>query len=350
MTDFSFISFPEPNFGTAMKNLIYLLSILAIACQPSSPNEEKIVADPLPSWNDGQTKNALLQFVDDVVEENGSRFVEVNERIAVFDNDGNLWSEKPAYFQLLFALDRLHEMYPDHPEWDTIRAFRLALADHPDSLKELHTADLLKIVQITHGNSTMEDFERQVEDWIRTAKHPRFDRPYTDLVYQPMLELINYLKANDFKVFIVSGGGAAFMRPWVEEVYGIPRHQVIGSQIQAKFEIKDGKPLMTRLPAIGFIDDKEGKPVGIYHHIGRKPILCSGNSDGDLAMMQWTTTNDHPHLNLLLHHTDSVREWAYDRNSPIGHLDRALMMAQEKGWAIIDMSRDWKVIYPFELN
>lgn len=331
--------------------LALLISLLACDQPGNQQNPENGIKelDPLPSWNAEDVKQSIIDFVSISTNENSADFIPVAERIAVFDNDGNLWSEKPVYFQLFFAMDRVKELAPQHPEWETEQPYKAVLEEDMNELMKYGEHGLLQIVMATHAGNTTEEFEEIVKVWLATAKHPRFNRAYTDLVYQPMLELINYLQKNDFKTFIVSGGGIEFMRPWVEEVYGIPRDQVIGSSIKTKFEFLNGKPEIVRLPEIDFIDDKEGKPLGINRFIGRKPVFCSGNSDGDLQMMQWTAAGEGKRFMLYLHHTDSIREWAYDRNSSVGRLDRGLDEATEKGWSIINMKEDWKVIYPFEL-
>jgi hypothetical protein len=303
--------------------------------------------DPLPSWNDGEAKRSILQFVADVTRPGGDKFVPPAERIAVFDNDGTLWSEQPMYFQLAFAIDRVHAMAPKHPWWKQKQPFKAALEGDLETVFAGGEHALLELVMATHAATTTEQFERIVSDWLAKSKHPRFQRPYTECVYQPMLELLAYLRANDFKTWIVSGGGIEFMRPWTEKVYGIPPEQVIGSSIKTKFEVRGGKPVLLRVPEVNFIDDKAGKPVGIHQFIGRRPIAAFGNSDGDLQMLQWTTGGDGPSLAVLVHHTDAEREWAYDRESKIGRLDKALDEAREKGWTVISMKEDWKEIYPF---
>jgi hypothetical protein len=306
------------------------------------------ISDPLPSWNEGTVKSAIVEFVEDVTDNNSPNFVEIPDRIAVFDNDGNLWSEKPVYFQFLFAIDRIRTMASEHPEWKTKQPFKTVLEGDLETLGSYGEKGMLELLMATHAGMTTEEFEVIVKDWIRTARHPRFDRPYNELIYQPMLELLSYLRSNGFKTFIVSGGGIEFMRSWVEEAYGIPRDQVVGSSIKTEFKIKDGQPVLMRLPELDFIDDKEGKPVGINRFIGRKPIFCSGNSDGDLAMMQWTASGPGKRMMLYLHHTDSLREWAYDRKSHVGRLDKGLDEALQKKWTVISMKEDWKVVYPFE--
>lgn len=302
----------------------------------------------LPSWNEGATKQSLIRFVKDVSTPGGSKFVPPAERIAVFDNDGTLWSEQPMYFQLAFALDRVKALAPQHPEWREKQPFKAVLEGDLQTVFAGGEHALLELVMATHAGNTTEEFTRSVQEWLATTEHPKTGRPYTEMVFQPMLELLTHLRENGFKTYIVSGGGIEFMRPWTEGVYGIPPEQVIGSSIKTKFELRDDNPVLTRLPEINFIDDKAGKPVGINQHIGRRPIAAFGNSDGDLQMLQWTTSRSGGGFALLVHHTDLEREWAYDRSSSIGRLDKALDEAQAMGWTVVDMKRDWKVIYPFE--
>jgi phosphoserine phosphatase len=327
-----------------MKLLIrfFTLVIMLSACVVQA------AVDPLPSWNPGPAKDAVLQFVRDVKTPGQPKFVRAEDRIAVFDNDGTLWSERPAYFQLFFALDRVKALAPNHPEWKTKQPFKAALEGDLKTVFSGGEHALIELVMASHAGNTTEEFEQIVIEWIGTAKHPRFKRPYTDCVFQPMLELLSYLRANGFKTWIVSGGGIEFMRPWVEKVYGIPPEQVIGSSIKTRFEIRDGKPVLVRLPEIDFIDDKGEKPVGIHKFIGRRPIAAFGNSDGDLQMLQWTAAGSGSRFCLYVHHTDAEREWAYDRKSSIGRLDKGLDEAKAKGWTVVDMKNDWKVIYPFE--
>ena len=305
-------------------------------------------ADSLPSWKDGKTKQSIIDFVTKVTKEGSPDFVPPEERIATFDNDGTLWAEQPMYVQLVFALDRVKTLAPQHPEWKDQEPFASLLKGDVKGALAGGEHAILEILMATHAGMTTEEFETIVKDWIATAKHPTTKRPYTEMVYQPMLELLAYLRANDFKTFIVSGGGIEFMRPWTEKVYGIPPEQVIGSSIKTRFESPDGKPVLVRLPELNFMDDKEGKPVGINQHIGRRPIAAFGNSDGDLQMLQWTTAGQGPRFALYVHHTDAEREWAYDRKSSIGRLDKGLDEAREKGWTVLDMKQDWKIIYPFE--
>lgn len=309
-----------------------------------------VTRDPLPSWNDGPNKRAILDFVASVTTPGSVNFVPQEERIATFDNDGTLWSEQPMYFQLVFALDRVKELAPQHPEWRQKQPFKAALEGDLKTVFSSGNHGLLELGLETHSGMTTEEFTQVVKDWLATAKHPRFNRPYNECVYKPMLELLVHLRANGFKTFIVSGGGIEFMRPWTEQVYGIPPEQVVGSSIKTKFEMRDGKPVLVRLPEINFIDDKADKPVGINQHIGRRPIAAFGNSDGDLQMLQWTAAGDGPNLMVYIHHTDSEREWAYDRESHIGRLDKGLDEANTKGWIIVDMKKDWKVVYPFQMR
>jgi hypothetical protein len=300
----------------------------------------------LPSWNDGEPRSAIIAFVERVTDPQDADFMPVDERIAVFDNDGNLWSEKPAYFQLLFAIDRVKALAPKNPEWKDKQPFKAVLENDMDALVASGEKGLIDLVLATHAGMTTVEFEQVVTDWLAEARHPRFDRPFTELIFQPMLELLDYLRDNGFKTFIVSGGGVEFMRPWVQGVYGIPPEQVVGSTIKVEFEMRDNGPVLVRKPEIDFIDDKAGKPVGIHQFIGRKPIFASGNSDGDLQMLQWATAGDGPSFGLILHHTDAEREWAYDRESHVGRLDKALDLAPASGWVVIDMKKDWKRVYP----
>ncbi len=304
--------------------------------------------DPLPSWNDGKAKQSIIDFVTKTTKKGAPEFVLPAERIATFDNDGTLWPEQPMYFQVLFAIDRVKALAPQYPEWKDKEPYASLLKGDIKSALAGGDHKIIEILQATHAGMTTDEFERIVKDWIATAKHPATKRLYTEMVYQPMLELLAYLRANGFKTFIVSGGGIEFMRPWVEKVYGIPPEQVIGSSIKIKYEMRDGKPVLMRLPELNFMNDLEGKPIGIHTQIGRRPIAAFGNSDGDLQMLQWTTAGQGLRFALYVHHTDAEREWAYDRNSSIGHLDKGLDEAQAKGWTIVDMKQDWKIIYPFD--
>ena len=302
----------------------------------------------LPSWNDGPTKQNIVDFVRRVTT-TGPQFVKLEDRIAVFDNDGTLWSEQPMLFQFAFAIDRLKALARQHPEWKDKQPFAAVLEGDMKAVATGGEHAIAELIMVTHAGTTTEQFSRIVGDWIASARHPRFDRLYTDLVFQPMLELLAYLRANGFKTFVVSGGGVEFLRVWAERVYGIPPEQVVGSSIVTNFEMIAGVPVLTRLPKINFIDDNAGKPVGINMHIGRRPLAAFGNSDGDLQMLQWTTDDTGSRFGLLVHHTDSVREYSYTA-TPFGKLDVALMEAKANGWTVVDMKRDWTRIYPFEAN
>ena len=306
------------------------------------------IAPPLASWNDGPAKEAIVRFVTEVSTQDAPTFVASSERIAVFDNDGTLWAEQPLYFQLMFVLDRIKAMAPQHPEWQRAEPFKSILAGDMKAALAGGGKAVAELIAATHAGMTTVEFETQVKDWLATARHPRFNRPYTDLVYQPMVELLAYLRANGFKTYIVSGGGIEFMRPWTEQVYGIPPEQVIGSQGRLAFEMRGGAPVLVKLPQIDLVDDRAGKPIGIQKHIGRRPIAAFGNSDGDLEMLQWTMARSGPHFAALVHHTDVEREWNYDRESKIGALDKALDEAQAKGWTVVDMRRDWKKVFAFQ--
>jgi phosphoglycolate phosphatase-like HAD superfamily hydrolase len=320
--------------------LLFLLALLL--------STETTRAEPLASWNDSAAKAAVLEFVARVTTESHPDFVPPAERIAVFDNDGTLWSEQPIYFQLAFALDRIRALAPEHPEWEDQPLFKAVLDGDLKALSAGGERAIVEIIKASHAGMTTDEFEATVRDWVATARHPRFDRPYTDLVYQPMLELLAFLRENSFKSFIVSGGGIEFMRPWVERVYGIPPEQVIGSSIKVMYEMRNDAPVLVRLPEVDFINDKAGKPVGIHKFIGRRPIVAFGNSDGDLEMLQWTTSGEGPRLGVIVRHTDGDREWSYDRQSSIGHLDVALDEADRRGWIVVDMKRDWRWVYTFD--
>jgi len=302
--------------------------------------------DPLPSWNDGAAKRSITDFVARVTTPGGTAFIPPEQRIATFDNDGTLWCEQPMYFQFAFALDRIKAMAPQHPEWKTTQPFKAILGKDTKALEASGEKGLLQVMAATHAGMTTEQFSKAVTDWIATARHPRFNRPYTELVYQPMLELLAYLRGNGFKTFVVSGGGVEFMRPWMEKVYGIPPEQVVGSSGDVKFGIgADGKPELTKLAKIEFIDDGPGKPAGINRFIGRRPVFAFGNSDGDLQMLQWTTAGAGARFAGIVRHTDADREYAYDRQSKIGKLDKALDEAGARGWTVVDMKKDWKQVF-----
>ncbi|MFL5158176.1 MAG: HAD family hydrolase [Microvirga sp.] len=302
--------------------------------------------DPLPSWNDGPAKQAIVAFVTDVTREGSPDFVPPSERVATFDNDGTLWIEQPIYVQFAYALERVRALAPQHPEWKETQPFKAVLEGDMSALAAAGEKGAVEIVAATHAGMTPDEFKQQVKEWLATAKHPRFERRYEELVYQPMLEVLTYMRANGFKTFIVSGGGIEFIRAFAEKSYGIPPDQIVGSSIVTKFERRDGRPTLFRLPEVNFVDDGPGKPVGINQHIGLRPIAAFGNSDGDLQMLQWTTEAGGRRLGVVVHHTDAEREYAYDRNSKVGHLDKALDAASVDRWTVVDMKRDWKTIFP----
>src|SRR5262245_56555953 len=317
--------------------LAWFLFAASIAC-----------AQPLPSWNDGPAKARILAFVQAATDKAGKDFVPPEERIATFDNDGTLWCEQPMYVQMAFVLDRVNELAPQHPEWKTQQPFKAVLERDFKALAAQGEKGMMQLIAATHTGMSSEEFNRIASHWIASARHPKFKRPYAELVYHPMLEVLAYLRENGFKTFIVSGGGIDFMRPWTEKVYGIPPEQVVGSTGKLKYEVRDGKPALMRLPGIDLIDDGPGKPVGIQTHIGRRPIAAFGNSDGDLQMLQYTAAGGGARLMVIVHHTDAEREYAYDRKSSVGRLDKALDEANAKGWTVVDMKTDWKKIFPFE--
>jgi phosphoglycolate phosphatase-like HAD superfamily hydrolase len=304
-----------------------------------------IAADPLPSWNDGPAKSAITGFVTKVTTA-GSDFVPPEERIAVFDNDGCLWAEQPMYFQAFYIFDRIKQLAPQHPEWKGKEPFASVLKGDLKAALAGGEKSLLDMAMATHAGITTEEFDKSVGVWLATAKHPITGKPYTQMVYQPMLELLAHLRANGFKTFIVSGGGIDFLRVFAEKSYGVPPEQVIGSSIKAKYELRDGKPVIVKVPELNHIDDKAGKPVGIHHHIGRRPIFAAGNSDGDFEMLEWTTAGLGLRFGLLIHHDDAEREFAYDRDSHIGKLDKGLDEGPERGWTIVSMKNDWNTIHP----
>lgn len=324
-----------------MKYLSHLIGVLALAITSSVS-----AGEPLASWNDGANKQRIITFVESVTDSGSPEYVPVPERIAVFDNDGTLWSEKPIYFQLYYVIDRVKAMAPDHPEWKTTEPFASLLKGDMEGVAASGEKGLMKLLAATHAGMTSDEFLDTTTEWINTARHPATGKLYTGMVFQPMLELLDYLRANDFKTFIVSGGGIEFMRPWSEAVYGIPPEQVVGSSLKMQYELRDGSPVLVKLADLDFIDDKAGKPVGIQSHIGRRPIFAAGNSDGDFQMLEWTTSGDGARLGLLVHHTDADREWAYDRDSLTGKLSRGLDEAAGRGWLLVDMKNDWGAIYP----
>jgi len=344
------------NFKNVLKPIFSVIIITTLFnCQEVKEKGTQEVAkaeaiDPLPSWNDSASKEAIMSYVSDVTNTESQNFIPIADRISTFDNDGNLWSEQPAYFQLFFAIDRVKELASEHPEWQTEQPFKAALEDDMETLMKSGEHGLLQLVMASHAGSSTEEFDAIIKDWIKTAVHPTKKVGYDKLVYQPMLELLQYLRANDFKTYVVSGGGVDFMRAFVSPIYDIPAEQIIGSRIKTEFDYNDGNPKIIRTAGIDFIDDKDGKPLNIQKIIGKKPVFASGNSDGDLPMLQWTASNTHKNFMLYLHHTDVVREWAYDRDSHIGKLDKGLDQANKDGWTVIDMEKDWKVIFPFELT
>jgi phosphoglycolate phosphatase-like HAD superfamily hydrolase len=325
------------------------LALLAMALCAVAGGRALAQSDPLPSWNDGPAKKSITDFVTRVTTQGGADFVPPEQRIATFDNDGTLWCEQPNYFQAIFALDRVKAMAPDHPEWKNKQPFKDFLVGDKKALAAQGEKGLLTLVMAAHSGMTTDQFAKSVADWLATARHPRFNRPYNELIYQPMVELLGYLRANGFKTFIVSGGGVEFMRVWTEKAYGIPPEQVVGSSGVDKFEIgAGGKPVLMKLAKVEFVDDGPGKPVGINRFIGRRPIFAFGNSDGDLQMLQWTTAGSGARFAGIVHHTDAVREYAYDRQSKVGKLDKAWDEAKAKGWTLVDMKQDWEKVFAFE--
>ena len=324
-------------FRTLTAALLLALGLVA----PAAP-----AAEPLPSWNDGAAKARIVAFVQGVTDPRSRSYVPPAERIAVFDNDGTLWSEQPAYFQLAFAIDRVKALAPQHPEWKTKQPFQGVLEGDLKAVAATGERGLMELVMATHAGSTTEEFAASVRQWVKTARHPTLKRPYTELVFQPMLELLAYLRANGFKTYIVSGGGIEFMRVFAEEVYGVPPEQVIGSTIATKYELRDGKPVIVREPKLDFIDDKAGKPLAINKFIGRRPIAAFGNSDGDFEMLEWTTAGAGPRLAAIVHHDDAAREFAYDRDSHIGKLRRGLDEGPQRGWLILSIKNDWNAVHP----
>lgn len=343
-----------------LKKTGLLLSSISLAMLISCTNTETEVTvekvaktptetvDPLPSWKDTENKKAIIAYVNEVTNKESEYFIPVNARITTFDNDGTLWSEQPMYFQLFFAIDRVKAMAADHPEWQNQQPYQAILENDLEALKKQGMKGIGEVIMTTHAGNTTEEFDAIVKDWVATAKHPTKNKGYNELVYQPMLELLAYLRANDFKTYIVSGGGVDFMRAFVTEVYGIPAEQIIGSRIKTEFDFNDGNPVIRRVVGLDYNDDKAGKPLNIQKIIGKKPVLAAGNSDGDLQMLQWANSNSYKSFPLYVHHTDSVREWAYDRDSHIGTFNNGYDYATEKGWTIVDMAKDWKVIYPYE--
>lgn len=332
--------------------LISFLAMIFTGCCPRQTSENSpsslsdLLEDPLPSWHDGETKQAVIDFVTKTTSEGNTDFVPLSDRIACFDNDGTLWNEYPVYAQFMFSFDRIRVMAPEHPEWKQEQSFKALLEGDMKQVWSSSLPELLKLVAAAQANTTTDEFAQAVTIWMDTAVNPKTGRHYDEMIYRPMVELLNYLRANGYKTFIVSGSGIDFMRPWTEEAYGIPPDQVIGSSYVVKYELRDGIPILYRLPEINFVDDKENKPVGIHQHIGKRPVFTTGNSDGDYAMLQWTSTGPGPRFGMIIHHTDSIREAAYDSLSSIGHLEKGLKDAAKYNWVVVDMKEDWKEIYP----
>jgi hypothetical protein len=332
--------------------LILGLVIIFISCKNKDSNSQPVnyavihTSDPLPAWNDTDHKKAIISFVEKITSKGSPDFVPVAERIATFDNDGTLWSEQPLYFQFIFTFDQIKNMAPQHPEWKNKQPFKAAIEGDFKTVMESGTDAINELVMTASQGFTSDEFAQIVKDWLAMARHSKTGKLYTEMVFQPMVELLGYLRANGFKTYIVSGGGAEFMRPWTERVYGIPPEHVIGTSFTMKYEMRNGKSEIVQTPGLNFVDDNEGKPVGIYQYIGRRPIASFGNSDGDLEMLQYTTTGNGLRFGALVHHTDAEREWSYDRKSSFGRLDKALDEANAKGWLVIDMKKDWKIIYP----
>jgi hypothetical protein len=342
------------NKSNYMKQIaILFLTFLTLSCAEKAAENLAVSPapaqqNPLPSWNDGPAKEKILEFVKKTTTEGSSDFVPVADRIAVFDNDGTLWSEQPMYFQLAYAIDFVKKEASNHPEWNQKEPFKSVLEGDLKGVMAGGEHALVQLVMASHAGMSAEEFESSVTDWLATAVHPKTGKPYQEMIYQPMLELLELLRENGYKTFIVSGGGVDFMRVWAEKAYGIPSYQIIGSSIKSKYEVVDGKPVILKTPELNFIDDKEGKPVGIHQHIGKRPVFAAGNSDGDYQMLEYTTSGTGLRFGLIVHHTDSLREFSYDRGSPIGKLEKGLDDANAKGWLLVDMAKDWRKIYPFE--
>lgn len=333
-----------------LKVLVGLL-LFEVGCtspQSNSIAEVVVASDPLPSWNESSTKQQIIDFVTSTTTTGSPDFVPEADRIAVFDNDGTLWAEQPMYFQLIYAVDFIKKEASKHPDWQTQEPFKSVLSGDLSAVMKGGEKALLEMLMVSHAGMTTEEFGKSVNSWLQTATHPKTGKAYSQMIYQPMLELLEYLRANGYKTFIVSGGGIDFLRVFAEKVYGIPPYQVIGSSIKAKYDVVEGQPIITKLPEINFIDDKEGKPIAIHLHIGKRPVFAAGNSDGDYAMLEYTSKGDGPRFGMIIHHTDSLREYAYDRDSPIGRLEKGLDNAPMFNWSIVDMKTDWKVIFPFD--
>ena len=352
---------PSKRFSSRTGLVALLLGATTLACagRPASASIEPQAAaptrsDPLPSWNDGSAKTAIVEFVEAAVDPSSPGFIEPADRVATFDNDGTLWTEHPMYTQLAFALDRVRELAPEHPEWRTLQPFQGVLEGDLEAVKAAGTKGLLELVLASHAGMTTDDFEAIVQAWLSEARHPRFDRPYTDLGYRPMREVLEYFRDNGFETFIVSGGGIDFMRPWTEDVYGIPPEQVVGSTVRTVYEVADGEPVIERLPELEFINDESGKPLGIHRFIGRRPVAAFGNSAGDREMLEWTSAGDGPRLAMLVFHDDAEREYAYGparglEDTHVGTFPEVLMEeAEAKGWIVISMRDDWKRVFSFD--
>jgi len=344
--------FCHPCFLIDMKDFILciLALIVIVSCQNSKEEKKADIHKTglelaLESWNNTASKEQIIEFVKSVSDSQSEGVVPIKDRIAVFDNDGTLWCEQPMYTQLFFAIDQIKSMASDHPEWNEEMPFKAILENDQEAISKFNTHDILSLVMASHSGTTDKEFESSVLRWMKNARHPRFDKRFDYLTYQPMVELLAYLREHGFKTYIVSGGGIEFMRPMTYDAYGIPKEQVIGFSIKTEFSMENGEPVICRLPELNFIDDKEGKPVAINHHIGKKPILAVGNSDGDLQMLQYATIGKQPSMGIIIHHTDSIREYAYDRTSHIGKLDKVLDEAKEHNWLIVNMEKDWKLIF-----
>jgi phosphoserine phosphatase len=325
---------------------VLVLAVSSCAPATQGPAEPSPAADPLPSWNDGGSRDRIVEFVERVTDPESADFVPESDRIATFDNDGTLWAEQPMYFQLLFSIDRIRAMAAEHPEWRRQQPFQAILENDREALSGIGMAEVAQIVFASHAGTTSEQFRGLVDDWFATARHPRYERPFDRLVYQPMLEVLDYLRANGFRVFIVSGGGVEFIRAFAPEVYGIPTDQIIGSSAETEFQLDGERASIMRLPELHFFDDEAGKPVAINRFIGKRPIAAFGNSDGDLQMLQYATGGDRPGLAVIIRHDDAEREYAYDRDSSIGHLDAALDEAALRDWTVVSMRNDWRTIFP----
>lgn len=342
-----------------MKQLsLVIFALLLYSCTSSTNTsagansamaETKTIAmgDPLPSWNDGYVKKGLIDYITAATKDGGSGFIPSADRIAVFDNDGTLWSEQPLYFQFMFVLDKIKQMAPQHPEWKIKEPLKSVLAGNLKGALASDEKGLLEMVALTSTGMNSDQYDKSVKEWTDTARHPITKKKYTEMIFQPMLELMQYLRTNGFQTFIVSGGEISFMRAWAEKIYGISPQQVVGTVMKSKYLVKNDTPFIIRMPALSLMDDGPGKPIGIYEHIGKKPVFAAGNSDGDYQMLQWTSTNTQPHMEIIVHHTDSTREYAYDSTSHIGTLKKGIDDAPRYGWVLVDMKRDWNKIYPY---